>query len=358
MRRLCTGALATVAVVSAYAVAACAGGGGLRVGLAYNVGGRGDKSFNDAAAVGLDRVRSELAGKVGQVRELSARNNESERDKYERLKLLCGANFDVVIAVGYEYAGADAANGPLLRAAKECPDTLFAIVDDARVSAPNVADLVFADEQGSFLVGAAAALKTATGRVGFIGGCPNAVIRRFEAGFRAGVAAAGPAGAGQAAGAGVEVAVSVRYLAGDERPCPGFTDPDGAEQAATDLYTVGADIVFHAAGASGEGLFRAAAAGPERWAIGVDSDQYVTVGPPLRDVILTSMVKRVDIAVFDLVKNVTDGSFTPGAHRFDLAGGGVGYATSGGRIDDIVPRLQELRQEIINGSRSVPVVPR
>jgi basic membrane protein A len=353
MRRLYAGALAAIAVVSAYAVAACAGGG-LRVGLAYDIGGRGDKSFNDAAAVGLDRVRSELAGKVGQVRELSARNHESEQDKYERLKLLCGADFDVVIAVGYEYAGADAANGPLLRAAKECPDTLFAIVDDARVSAPNVADLVFADEQGSFLVGAAAALKTATGRVGFIGGCPNAVIRRFEAGFRAGVAAGR---AGQAAGAGGEVAVSVRYLAGDERPCPGFTDPGGAEQAATDLYTVGADIVFHAAGASGEGLFRAAAAGPERWAIGVDSDQYVTVGPPLRDVILTSMVKRVDVAVFDLVKGVTDGSFTPGAHRFDLAGGGVGYATSGGRIDDIVPRLQELRQEIINGSRSVPVVP-
>ncbi|HET8683850.1 MAG TPA: BMP family ABC transporter substrate-binding protein, partial [Micromonosporaceae bacterium] len=165
------------------AVAGCSPGGdeGLRVGLAYDIGGRGDRAFNDAAAAGLDRVRRELAGSLGDVRELTARARESEKDKYDRLKLLCEAGFGVVIAVGYEYAGVDAVDGPLARAAGECPETRFAIVDDARVSAPNVVSLVFAEEQGSFLVGVVAGRRTRTGRVGFVGGCENALIRKFAA---------------------------------------------------------------------------------------------------------------------------------------------------------------------------------
>jgi basic membrane protein A and related proteins len=342
-RLVYAGALA-VAVLAATALAACSHPGRLKVALAYNVGGRGDKSFNDAAAAGLDRVRAELGARVSQVRELSARNNESENDKYDRLKLLCGAGFDVVIAVGYEYAGVDPRTGPLAQAAKECGKTRFAIVDDARVQAPNVAGLVFADEQGSFLVGAAAGLKSRTGRVGFVGGCDNAVIGRFEAGYRAGVREVRP-----------DATITTTYLSPDRLPCPGFSDVEGAKKAAQDLYDGGADVVFHAAGGSGLGVFEAAGESPgSRMAIGVDSDQYQTVPPPLRDTILTSMVKHVDTAVFDVVRSVVDNRFAAGEHRFDLASGGVGYATSGGRVDDISAKLEGYKEKIIIGSVEVP----
>ena len=323
-------------------VTSACGNGGLRVGLAYDVGGRGDKSFNDAAAAGLDRVKRELPG-IGQVRELAAREGESDDDRYDRLKLLCSADFEVVIAVGYLYAGADPANGPLANAAKACPDTHFAIVDDARVTAGNVAGLTFADEQGSFLVGVAAARTTTTGKVGFVGGCRNSLIGRFAAGFRAGVHEARP-----------EATTTTRYLAEEVQPCPGFAEPDTAAAEATKIYDAGADVVFHATGGSGEGVFQAAAAKPGRWAIGVDSDQYVTVGSPLNKVILTSMVKRVDTAVFEFVKSMTEQRPLTGEHRFDLADGGVGYATSGGHIDGIIPELEAYQKKIIDGSITVP----
>ncbi|HET6212009.1 MAG TPA: BMP family ABC transporter substrate-binding protein [Micromonosporaceae bacterium] len=341
-----TAVIAMCAVLLAAAGACTNNGAGLRVGLAYDVGGRGDKAFNDAAAAGLDRVRAELAGQVGPVRELAAREHETEKDKYDRLKLLCNAGFGVVIAVGYEYAGAEPATGPLARAAKECPNTRFAIVDDARVVADNVAGLVFADEQGAFLVGAAAALKSASKHVGFVGACRTAVIARFEAGFRAGAVAARPG-----------TTVTSSYLAPDQLPCPGFADPDGARAAADELYAHGADVVFHATGGSGTGVFQSAAAAPKRWAIGVDTDQYVTVGAPLNAVILTSMVKRVDTAVFDFVRDAADGRFTAGERRFDLAAGGVGYATSGGHVDDIVPELSGYQKQIVDGAIVVPAVP-
>jgi len=318
------------------------GGDGLRVGLAYDIGGRGDKSFNDAAGAGIDRVRAELAGAVTEVRELAAREDETDADKYERLKLLCDAGFDVVIAVGYVYAGAPPDEGPLAKAAKECEDTRFAIVDDAGVRAPNVANLVFAEEEGSFLVGVVAARRTRTGRVGFVGGCQNSLIGKFAAGYVAGVDAARP-----------DTVVDVRYLAGDEAPCPGFIARDEARTAAGAMYDEGSDVIYHAAGAAGLGVFEAAR-DRTAMAIGVDSDQYLTVGPDVRGVIITSMVKRVDTAVFDFVAGVTQGRFSSGIRRFDLASGGVGYATSGGRIDDLVPELETYRKKIIDGSLIVP----
>lgn len=346
-RAAAAAALAVATLVATGLAGGCSSGGdeGLRVGLAYDIGGRGDRAFNDAAAAGLDRVRAELAGSLGDVRELTARTRESEEDKYDRLKLLCEAGFGVVIAVGYEYAGVDAADGPLARAAGECPDTRFAIVDDARVSAPNVVSLVFAEEQGSFLVGVVAGRRTRTGRVGFVGGCENALIRKFAAGFRAGVAAVRPS-----------APVDVRYLHGDKLPCPGFTAPGQAREVAGKLYDGGADIVYHAAGGSGLGVFEAAR-DRGTLAIGVDTDQYQAVDEDLRPVILTSMVKRVDTAVFTVVSEVVQGRFAPGQRRFDLAVGGVGYATSGGRIDALVPELQAYRRKIIDGVVIVPTNP-
>jgi basic membrane protein A and related proteins len=312
----------------------------LKVGLAFDIGGRGDKSFNDAAAAGLDKAKQELDVEV---KDLEAAANESETDKYERLKLLCTGGYNPVIAVGFVYAGADPKTGPLAKAAKDCPDVKFAIIDDSSVEAPNVAGLVFAEEQGSFLVGAAAALKTKTGTVGFIGGCDVPLIKKFEAGFKAGA---------QAAKAGTKVLTN--YLSTPADKCSGFNDPAKGETQATGMYEQGADVVYQAAGGSGTGVFKAAKA-KNALAIGVDSDQYNTADPAVRDVIITSMLKRVDVAVYDFIKGVD--SFTAGKLVFDLKKDGVGYSTTGGKVDDIKAKLDEYKQQIISGSITVPTEP-
>jgi basic membrane protein A and related proteins len=314
----------------------------VKVGLAYDLRGRGDKSYNDAAAAGLERAKKDLDV---QAKELEAQKGETEDDKYHRLKLLCGAGYDPVVAVGFIYAGPDPATGPMARAARDCPHTRFAIVDDATVHAGNVANLVFAEEQGSFLVGAAAALKSKTSHIGFVGGCLVDAIKKFQAGYEAGAKAVK-----------ASIIIDVRYLSTAAEVCSGFNAPDQARTAAESMYDRGADVVYHAAGGSGLGVFRAAKA-KGRWAIGVDTDQYELVGPELRGVILTSMLKRVDTAVFDFVKAVGAGRFTPGITRYDLKVDGVGYATSGGAVTDIKPKLDDFRRQIIDGRIVVPTQP-
>jgi basic membrane protein A len=349
-------ALATTAVVFvALGLAACGsksdsgtGGGAsaapkklVKVGLAFDIGGRGDKSFNDSAAAGLDKVKTDLNI---QTKELAAVPNESENDKYTRLKLLCTGGYNPVIAVGFVYDGADATNGPLERAAKDCPDTKFAIVDGG-TQAANVADLNFAAEQGSFLVGAAAALKSKTGSVGFIGGCLVDLIKTFEAGFVAGAKAANP-----------QVKVITNYLSTPAEACKGFNDPGNGTTQANGLYDQGVDVIFAAAGGSGTGVFAAAKA-KNKLAIGVDSDQYLTADPSLQPFILTSMMKRVDNAVYDFVKDYGAGTFKAGVTVFDLKSDGVGYSTSGGKVDDIKSKLDDYKQQIIDGKITVPTKP-
>ena len=160
-------------------------GGTLKIGMAYDVGGRGDQSFNDAAAAGLDKAKAELGADV---KEASAVNGESESARKERLQQLIDAGYNNIIAVGFAYAKA------VGDTAKANPDVKFAIVDDASPDSagPNVDQITFAEEQGSFLVGAAAALKTKTNHVGFIGGVQTDLIKKFEKGFEAGVKAVKP----------------------------------------------------------------------------------------------------------------------------------------------------------------------
>jgi basic membrane protein A and related proteins len=342
------------AAIIAMSMSACGGDDGgsstggsdtkkkVRVGLAFDIGGRGDKSFNDAAAAGLDKAKQELDVEV---RDLSAAVNESENDKYERLRLLCTGGFNPVIAVGFVYLGADAKTGPLAKAAKDCPDTKFGIIDGAGVDQPNVAELVFAEEQGSFLVGAAAALKTKTGTVGFVGGCDVPLIKKFEAGYKAGV---------QAAKAGTKVLTN--YLSTPADKCSGFNDPAKGKTTAEGMYDQNADIVYQAAGGSGTGVFQAAKA-KNKLAIGVDSDQYNTVDAALKDVIITSMLKRVDVAVYEFIKANANGAFKAGVQSFDLKKDGVGYSTSGGKVDDIKSKLDEYKQQIVSGAVTVPTAP-
>ncbi len=347
--------LATVGVVIvALGTAACGGKSNnsdsgstgskktVKVGMAYDIGGRGDKSFNDAAAAGLEKAKNEFDI---QTKELEANTNETENDKYARLKLLCDAGYNPVIAVGFVYAGVDPTTGPLTRAAKDCPNTKFAIIDDASTSAPNVANLTFAEEQGSFLVGAAAALKTTTNHVGFVGGCLVDLIKKFQAGYEAGARAVKP-----------DIKIDVNYISTVADKCSGFNDPAKGQTAAEGMYDGGADIVYQAAGGSGVGVFKAAK-GKGKLAIGVDSDQYNTVTPDLKDVIITSMLKRVDTAVYSFVKDMGAGTFKAGQTVFDLKADGVGYSTSGGKVDDIKPKLEDYKQQIIDGKITVPTKP-
>lgn len=305
----------------------------LKVGLAYDIGGRGDASFNDAAAAGLDRASAELG--MPKATEATAQPGESEDASTTRLRQLAAAGNNPVIAVGFNYATG------VRTVATEFPQTRFAIVDDDTVDLPNVTPLVFAEEQGSFLVGAAAALTTQTCRVGFVGGVDNPLIQKFEAGYEQGVKAVAP-----------NATVDASYIspAGD---FSGFNDATRGTEIASGQYDGNADVVFAAAGQSNQGVFSAAQTAGKK-AIGVDSDQYNSPQlAQLRDVIMTSMVKRVDVAVFDYLNAVAAGNPGRLPARFDLRNDGVGYATSGGQIDDIAPQLQAYRGAIIAGQIQV-----
>ena len=268
---------------------------------------------------------------------MEAATDEPESAKEERLRQLADAGFNPIIAVGFAYAGAVGAVAP------DYADegVQFALIDDASVMEDNVANLTFAEHEGSFLVGVAAALKSETGTVGFVGGVNTDLIKKFEAGYRAGVEAAKP---------GTEVVST--YLT-QPPDFSGFTDPAKGKTAAAGLIDQGADVVYHASGGSGGGVFEAASEAGVM-AIGVDSDQYNTADPAVQDVIMTSMLKQVDVAVFDFIKSVQDDNFTSGETVYDLEAGGVGYSTTGGMIDDIVPQIEDFKQQIIAGEIEVP----
>ena len=310
------------------------GGGqsGLKIGLAYDIGGRGDQSFNDAAARGLDQAKSEFGV---QAKELEAAQGETDAQKEERLRLLAEQGFNPVVAVGFAYSG------PVGKVAKEFPEVKFGIIDDANAKGANIANLTFAEEEGSYLVGVAAALKSKKKNVGFVGGVNVPLIHKFEAGYKAGVAAIDP-----------KIKVQSNYLT-QPPDFSGFNDPAKGKTAAEGMFDNGADVVYQAAGGSGGGVFEAAKSA-NGMAIGVDSDQARTAEAGVRDVIITSMIKRVEVAVHTFIKSVQENKFKAGETIFDLKVDGVGYSTTGGRVDDIKTQLDEYRQKIVNGEITVP----
>jgi basic membrane protein A len=311
------------------------GGKDKGVGMAYDVGGRGDHSFNDSAARGMDKATKEF--KLGE-KEQTASQDETESDREERLDQLAGAGYNPVIAVGYTYGDAVKA------IAKKYPKTTFAIVDSV-VDASNVDSMTFATEQSSYLAGVAAALKTKTGKVGFIGGVHNTLIGTFQAGFDQGVKATKPS-----------VQVTDQYLY--ETDSKGFADPAAATGKAKGMLDKGVDVIYTAAGLSGDGSIQTVAGKAGAWAIGVDSDQYQD--PALAKYnkqILTSAVKNVDVAVYDLIKSVHDGKPKTGTNTYNLANGGVSLATSGGFISDIQAQLDAAKQKIVSGAIKVKSTP-
>ena len=340
---------ATLLLAGSLALAACAsdepeaggggGGGGaseeLKVGLAYDTGGRGDKSFNDSAYAGVEAAIADLGGTVQE-----ASPNADASDRADLLTQLADDGYNPVIAVGFAYSDV------IGDVAQQYPDVTFAQVDGSVADAgspENMTGLLFAANQGSFLGGVAAALKSETGQVGFVGGVETPLIQSFEAGYEAGAKAVNP-----------NIVVNAQYIspAGD---FSGFNDPAKGQIVAQGMYDAGADIVYAAAGGSGIGVFQAAAASSKR-AIGVDSDQYESVGDPaLQPVIMTSVLKRVDLAVEAFITDFAEGSVSGGEDVVnDLSTDGVGLATSGGFIEDIQPQIDEYKQKIIDGEITVP----
>jgi basic membrane protein A len=307
----------------------------LKIGLAYDIGGRGDQSFNDSAARGLDKAKSDFGADA---KELEATAGETDAQKEDRLRQLAEGGYNPVIAVGFAYCKA------IGKVAKDTPNVSFAIIDDFEpdCTAPNIANLTFAENEGSFLVGVAAALKTKSNNVGFIGGVNVPLIQKFEVGYTAGVKAANPS-----------AQVQIKYLT-QPPDFGGFNDPAKGETAAKGMFDAGADVVYAAAGGSGAGAFKAAKSAG-KLGIGVDSDQYnAPTLSDVKDVIMTSMLKNVDVAVLDFITSVKDSKFVAGQKVYDLKVGGIGYATSGGKVDDIKSKLDDYKQKIISGEIKVP----
>ena len=303
----------------------------LKIGLAYDIGGRGDKSFNDAAAAGFDKAAKEFKLEN---KELAAKADEVDADKEARLKELADAGYNTIVAVGFAYANA------LKTVAPDYPDTKFQIID-SEVPGDNISSYTFKENESAYLVGALAALSSKTGTVGFVGGVNNPLIQKFEAGFKAGATAAKP---------GVKVLST--YIS-QPPDFSGFAAPDKGKVAATGLYERGADVIYAAAGLSNNGVFEAAAAA-KKWAIGTDSDQFQTAAAAVKPYIIGSALKGVDTAVYDFIKAVEGDSFKSGTTALGLKENGVGYVINNEQFKTYATQIDKFKADIVSGKTTVP----
>jgi len=305
---------------------------GTCLGLVFDLGGRGDRSLNDSAWQGVERARDELGVHVQYIEPPDGSDREAA------VRQLAAKGLDLVIAVGFIFSE------DILRLAREFPDTKFACVDfsmpQGETEVPkNVAGLRFREQEGSFLVGAIAGLKSASKTVGFVGGMDIPLIKKFEAGYRRGVQ---------------EVCPDCEVLAAYVGTTPeAWANPTAGKELAMTQYSRGADVIYHASGKSGAGVFNAARE-TQRWVIGVDSDQHDEA--PER--VLTSMLKRIDVAVFESVRGVSRGEFRSGVQEFGLAEGGVSFVYDERNEDRlpaaVIDRVQELSRRVVNGEIAVP----
>ena len=341
-------AATTLAVTAFVAPSATAAKSMVKVGLAYDIGGRGDKSFNDSAAAGLDAAKKKFGVSTKEVTVTTG----SDAEREGKLRLLAAAGYNPIIAVGYLYAT------PLKAVALDYPNVQFGIIDDSSIDLLNVAGLVFAEEQGSYLAGVAAALASKSGKIGYIGGVRIPLLQKFEAGFVAGVKATKKS-----------ASVDVKYVT--EFPdFSGFNDPAKAKVIAKGMIDRGVDVIYSAAGASGAGNFAAAAeaafAGKKVWTIGSDTDQYLTVSAAEKKNMLTSMIKRIDTAVYDViaasakgtsVNDVLDAKYGVYGRVYTVARDGVGLSYSGGYLTNYKDQLEKVAADIKSGKILVPTKP-
>jgi len=303
-----------------------------KVGLVFDVGGLGDKSFNDGANRGLIRAKNELGVQTQYIEP----GDGSDRESALRQRAAAGDN--LVIGVGFIFSD------DITKLATQFPDTKFGCIDytlpqGVDKTPPNLVGLRFREHEGSFLVGAIAGRVTKTKKLGFVGGMKIPLIRKFEAGYEAGVKHVCP-----------DCTVLSAY-AGTEPKA--FADPTKGKELALAQYARGVDIIYHASGKTGDGVFDAAKE-QKKFAIGVDSDQF-HVAPCC---VLTSMIKKVDVAVFDTIKKMQSGKFEGGVHEFGLAEEGVGFV-----YDDnnkafipqaVADEVNGLAKQIVAGTIKVP----
>jgi len=305
----------------------------IRVGLVYDVGGRGDMSFNDMAYAGLERAAQEFDIEVKDLEPAKGGENREEQ-----MRILAEEDYDLIIGVGFMFADI------VKKVAADFPETKFGLVDGFIADLnedSNVVCLLFNEHEGSFLVGAAAALVTETNTVGFVGGMEIDLIKKFESGYIAGAKFVNP-----------DVEVLSNYIGTTGEA---FANPQVGRELTLQQIQNGADIVYHASGASGTGVISAAAE-QGKLAIGVDADQSLTM-PDHAGSILTSMMKRVDVAVFDTIKAFVNDEFTGGYSGFGVANDGVGYAVNEHNEDMMAPvveQLEDLKAKIIAGEIVVP----
>ncbi|HWM86357.1 MAG TPA: BMP family ABC transporter substrate-binding protein [Kofleriaceae bacterium] len=307
-------------------------GSATKVGLVFDVGGLGDKSFNDAAHRGLMKAKDELGVQVQYIEP----GDGSDRESALRQRAAKGDN--LVIGVGFIFSD------DITNLAKEFPNVKFACIDynlPEGVDKPpdNLVGLRFREHEGSFLVGAVAGRVTKTKKLGFVGGMKIPLIRKFEAGYEAGVK---------------QVCPDCKIFSGYAGTEPkAFADPTKGKELAIAQYGRGADIIYHASGKTGDGVFDAAK-GQKKMAIGVDSDQF-HVAPCC---VLTSMLKKVDVAVFDTIKQVSENKWEGGVHEFGLSDDGVGFVYDDNNKDripkEVVDEVNELSKKIVDGSIKVP----
>ncbi|HXT18994.1 MAG TPA: BMP family ABC transporter substrate-binding protein [Gemmatimonadaceae bacterium] len=308
----------------------------VNVGIVLDVGGLGDKSFNDGAYRGAVLAEKQLGAKIRLIEPGEGSDREAG------LRLLAAEHMDLVIGVGFIFTD-DAT-----QLAKEYPNVNFAVVDYAIATdtagkpippPPNLAALKFKEEEGSFLVGAMAALVGNSKKVGFVGGMDVPLIQKFEAGYRAGVKYVCPSCTVIAQYAGVTPEA--------------FRNPGKGKELALNQYNQGVNIIYHASGSTGLGVFEAARQAG-KYAIGVDADQYSEA--PGR--VLTSMVKGIDVSVFDMIKRVKDHTFKGGIYTYGLAQNGVGYVYDEHNRalipDSVHTRLEQIKADIISGKITVP----
>lgn len=310
----------------------------MKVGLVTDVGGIDDKSFNQGTWEGILRFAAENKLPKANYKYLQS---AAEADYVPNLSTFSDEKLDLIVAPGFLFEKA------MGEVAANYPKNKYLIIDSV-VGKPNVASAVFAEHEGSFLVGVAAGLKAKVdGKkvVGFLGGMQFPLIERFQAGFEAGVKAVYP-----------ECTVLVDY-AGD------FGAPDKGQAIAQKQFNAGAYIIFHAAGGTGNGMIKEAKErsqkGDTRWAIGVDKDQYKDGAYGTKSAVLTSMMKRVDVAAHDVAVMVRDGKFPGGQVLvFSLKNQGVGIPSENPNLSAaIVKTVKDYEARIASGRLAVSEVP-
>ena len=297
-----------------------------KVGLVLDRGGKDDKSFNSSAYQGANEAKNKLGIFLKYV-------EATDDNAFEPLlRAFAQRDFDVIIGVGF------AQKEPIKKVAALFPQKRFVIVD-AEVDAPNVCSLIFEEHEGAYLVGAIAAMTSKTTKIGFVGGMDVPLIRRFAMGYEAGAKKINP-----------QVTVLENYVGVTSEA---WNNPPKGKELAVSQYEAGADVIFAAAGASGLGVFDAAEE-KRKFAIGVDANQdWVKPG-----LILTSMLKKLDAAVFATIEETKSGKFTAGVKRFGLANKGIDYSVDQYNekilAQPVRKRADELKAEIIAGKIIVP----